>query len=86
MLTRASPFAAIAEQDEESPASNKLNEHVRMAALLLWVRQHVAAPFWQQYVQQLPRLSDYTAAGTGWSADTISQLQWPYLQVRFASS
>jgi hypothetical protein len=84
MLTSTSPLAAVAEHDDENYYSSKPNEHVRMAALLLWVRRHVDAPFWQQYVAQLPLLADYTAAGTAWSPDTISQLQWPYLQVRLA--
>jgi hypothetical protein len=52
---------------------------VRTAVFLLWVRGHVTAPFWQQWVQQLPE--EYTASGPAWSREAILQLQWPFLQV-----
>lgn len=52
---------------------------MRLALLLLWVRGHVAAPFWQDWTQQLPQ--HYTASGVAWSPGAISQLQWPLLQV-----
>jgi hypothetical protein len=56
---------------------------IRLALLLLWVRGHVAAPFWKQWVQELPE--EYTASGMAWSQGAISQLQWPVLQVRYTS-
>jgi hypothetical protein len=59
------------------------NHAVRLALLLLWVQRHVAAPFWQQWVQQLPRVEEYTASGTAWGPGDIKELQWPVLQVGF---
>jgi len=57
------------------------SETVRLAVLLLWVRRHVAAPFWQQWLQQLPPAEEYTAAGPAWGPEAIQQLQWPALTV-----
>lgn len=57
------------------------SEAVRLAVLLLWVRRHVAAPFWQQWVQQLPPAQEYTASGPAWGTEAIDQLQWPALMV-----
>jgi len=50
---------------------------VRLALLLLWVRRHVVAPFWQQWV--LPE--EHTASGPAWGTEALSQLQWSALQV-----
>jgi hypothetical protein len=55
---------------------------VRLAVLLLWVRAHVAAPFWQQYIAQLPM--KYTTSGEAWSPGALAQLQWPVFQVWYA--